>query len=772
MRERILFDEGWRFHIGDKKPDRPSWSLIKSGVCDQTWADKNLDDSDWRKVDLPHDFVMENDVTPPDRNRDAYRKKSAMDYLGDLHVARGSRAGGIAWYRKKFTADGSGKRVSLWFDGVYRNCEVYVNNFFVERHQSGYTGFSCDITDFLEDGKENTVAVRVDASEAEGWFYEGGGIYRHVWLVSTPPVAIARHGVFIKSEVDLAHNSAELIVETRVENKEGASREAAVGHVAVSPCGEKFVLEEKTVCVPGRDSSVIEHRMTIPNPRLWDVENPNLYTLRTTLSTGDEVTAEFGIRKIHFDADKGFFLNGKQVKIKGVCCHQDHAGLGCALPDGMQYYRIKKLKEMGCNAYRCAHNPVADELLEACDRLGMLVMNENRLLSSSRENLEQLGEMVLSSRNHPCVFLWSLGNEEVSIQFTKQGRKIARTMKEYVKKLDPTRPVTAAVCMWEAGKLGQTVEEVSRQGMLEPSVDVFGFNYFSEIWDGFHKAYPHRPLICTEDCSFSGTRDCRRTQDDICHMSAMDARKGSYLAGEKEWIAAADREYIAGTFIWTGFDYHGEPSPYGWPATASQFGIMDLCGFPKETYYYYKAWWSPEDVLYLCSDEKHVWCMTNCEDVELLSEKGSWGVRKVEKNRVQIWENAGSQKEIRAIGRRNGKTLYYELRRGGRAEAIRAEAEYMYREKNGSKTVVICAELVDQNGFLAEDADDRVTVSYPEQVTLLGTGNGDPSSHENVKCSCRRAFHGRLQIILAVSGDAVVWLEAPNMEKVPIDIKM
>lgn len=643
---------------------------------------------------------------------------------------------------------------------MFRDSEVYVNEFLVGKHMSGYSGIHYDITDFLHDEKDecdNIIAVRVDSRTPEGWFYEGGGIYRHVWLITTPLVAVDYCGVFVKSKVDLLSNQAELTIDTKVANHSDAEAYTEVSHKIIDPDGVEYNLNERPINLICNESKTISHVLTIKEPLLWDIDTPYLYKLQTFLSGTDMVETEFGIREMHFDKDKGFFLNGKNVKLKGVCCHQDHAGVGTALPDGMQYYRIQKLKEMGCNAYRSAHNPATDEILQACDRLGMLVMNENRLLSSSTENLSQLEEMILSTRNHPSIFMWSLGNEEVNIQFTKQGSKIAKTMRNFVRRLDDTRPVTVAVCMWEAGRLGQTVEPALKQGALSPDVDVFGFNYFSEIWDSFHEAYPDLPLICTEDCSFSSTRGCRVTADDNCHMSITDKNKSCYRAGEKEWKAAAEREYIAGTFIWTGFDYHGEPSPYSWPAVASQFGIMDLCGFPKDTYYYYKAWWSKEEVLHLCADGSTVWCLTNCEKVELFVKNICLGIREIEQNGVSIWENIKETSGIVVIGYRNGKeSISYELNGFAQPKEIMAVIDYMYQEKDGSKTVVINVYIVDGNRHIIENADDLVTFTYSESITLLGTGNGNPSSHENAKLSCRKAFNGRLQVILSLVEEPLI----------------
>ena len=771
MREIISFDKDWKFCLGDIQAERAVWGFLKSGTHNQKGAGKAQDDTRWEQVNLPHDFMIGGYTTYSKEKWGTGNSIPAMDYIGNLHIARGSYDGNIAWYRKRFKVNSVGKRVYIKFDGIFRDSEIYINEFLVGRHLSGYTGVIYDITDFLHDNDENIIAVRVDSRTPEGWFYEGGGIYRHVWLITTPLVSVDHHGVFVKSKVDLQQNLAELTIETKVKNNSDSKAEAVVSHKIIDPKGVEFQLDEISVNIACNDSNELVQAFTIKEPILWDIDSPNLYTLHTYLSSGDRVVTEFGIRDIYFNKDKGFFLNGRNVKIKGVCCHQDHAGLGAALPDGMQYYRIQKLKEMGCNAYRSAHNPATDEIIRACDRLGMLVMDENRLLSSSPEDLSQLEEMVLSARNHPSIFIWSLGNEEVNIHFTDQGRKIANTMRNHVRRLDGTRPVTLAVCMWEAGRLGHTVDDPAKQGIIAPSIDVFGFNYFSEIWDTFHEAYPEIPLIITEDCSFSSTRGCRVTENDKCHLSITDKNIGSYRAGEKEWKAAVTREYIAGTFIWTGFDYHGEPSPYSWPAVASQFGIMDLCGFPKDAYYYYKAWWSKEDVLHLCSDGKVVWCLTNCGKVELFAGNVSLGMREVEKNGLIIWEDMQDTCDLTAIGYKDEKeAMRYVLSGFGHPAQIMADIDYTYQEKDGRKTVVVNILIEDESNHIVENADNTVSFSYPDNVTLLGTGNGNPSSHENAKLNYRRAFNGRLQAIFSVKGEAALNIDAQNLNNVQLQL--
>lgn len=769
-REKVLFDKGWKFRLGDILPEGEYWGFEKSGSHNQTGAKRLLEDSGWRNVNLPHDYVMEGTPVPSQDRWAPDNVIPLMESVGNLHTTRGSREGRIAWYRKHFPAmDTEGKRVYLRFDGIYRDSEIYVNEFFVGRHLSGYTGVTYDITDFLYGEKENLVAVRVDARKAEGWFYEGGGIYRHAWLVSTPVVAVDTHGIFVRSKVDLAKKRAEIMVQTTIRNSGQSSAEVEVKQSVTDPegkpCADGGACAKGglRVAVAAGATVTVEQKLEVEDVLLWDIDTPKLYSLSTALSSGDTVDTSFGIREIRFDKQKGFFLNGRNVKLKGVCCHQDHAGLGTALPDGIQEYRIRKLKEMGCNAYRSAHNPATEELLQVCDRLGMLVMNENRLLSSSSEDMAQLEELVLSARNHPCIFLWSLGNEEGKIHFTDQGRKIAATMRTLVNRLDGTRPTTVAVCMWDADSNYRGIDNPEVTGILTRSIDVFGFNYFTELWDRFCERYPGIPYVSTEHTSIPCTRGCRKTENEKCHLSMTDPRAMSHGEGEAAWKAVRDRDHVSGIFLWTGFDYHGEPSPYGWPAVSSQFGIFDLCGYPKDCFYYYQACWTDQPVLHLCGDGKVLWCITNCDEVELFCDRKAAGRYSIEKDSILILNDLGSG-SVTAVGYRKGtEAARAKLLAYGAPWQLSVEAEAVFPEKDGTKTLVLSVSVLDRGGNLAENADPLVTLTYPKNFVLLGTGNGNPSSHENVKLNYRRAFNGRMQAIFSVTGSGTVTTQAPGL---------
>ncbi|HEV2968525.1 MAG TPA: glycoside hydrolase family 2 TIM barrel-domain containing protein, partial [Pirellulales bacterium] len=557
------------------------------GLVDQTRpADSPInpsyDDSSWQRVDVPHDYIVEG----------TFSEQANKDH-GFLPVEPG-------WYRKTIAipATAKGRRLWLEFDGVYRNSRMWLNGKYLGNHPSGYGSFRYDVTDAALQGKDNLLTVRVDPRGFEGWWYEGGGIYRHVRLVSVEPVHIPPWGVFVSSTVkdvgDGVQADAAVTVATTLVNESGDTAKVTLRSEILDAEGKVVASAENPEQLPTDRKPETRHKLPVAKANLWSLGKPYLYSLRSTLSkdgkVADQVTTPFGIRTIRFDADKGFFLNGKPVKLKGTCNHQDFAGVGIAVPDSILEWRIQKLKEMGSNAYRCSHNPVAAELLDACDRLGMLVMDETRHLgdtysgksppSTPYSNLSDLSEMVLRDRNHPSIIMWSICNEE-GIQGSAAGAKIAKAMKDRVNSLDGTRPVSAAMNGGHGGSGLTTV------------LDLEGYNYSPRDYAGFHKKYPQKPMYGSETASAVSTRGIYANDKAKGYVSAYDVNAPPWaLPAEKAWRPIAENDYMAGCFVWTGFDYRGEPTPYGWPCINSHFGIMDMCGFPKDSYYYYQAWWS------------------------------------------------------------------------------------------------------------------------------------------------------------------------------------
>ncbi len=726
----------------------------------------SCDEPSWRRVDVPHDFIVEGTF---DRKADAGHSS--------LPVEPG-------WYRKTIAipAGAEGRRLWLEFDGVYRASRMWLNGKALGVHQSGYTPFRYDITGAARIGKDNLLAVRVDPSRWEGWWYDGGGIYRHARLLSLDPVHIAPWGVFVTSQVadpgDGALADAVVTAATRLADEGTAAAGATLasevidsdGRVVAGATVEQDVLAGGTV--------EVTQRLSIQGAHLWSPESPALYTLRSTLRVRDRVVdrieTPFGIRTIRFDAEKGFFLNGKPVKLKGTCNHQDFAGVGIAIPDRIHKFRIEKLKEMGSNAYRCSHHPHSPAALDACDRLGMLVMDENRKLGDSKEVLSQVEGMVLRDRNHPCVVIWSLCNEEGE-QGSEKGAAEGRAMMEVIRRLDPTRPVTAAM----NGGYGAGLTGV---------VDVLGFNYHIGDYDRIHEKFPELPLIATETASAVGTRGIYALEKfsngsgsfagdrERGYVAAYDINAPNWAnTAEAAWCAVAGRPFMAGCFAWTGFDYKGEPTPYGWPCVNSHFGIMDICGFPKDGYWYYRSWWSGEPVLHIFphwnwpgreGQEIEVWCYSNCRRVELSLNGDSLGAQEVQPNGHLVWKVKYRPGALTARGESGGTELTARVETTGPPAAIELSPDRKVLAAGRGDVALVTARIVDEKGRTVPVGDGEVAFAVKGPGKVLGVGNGDPSSHEADRAARRRAFGGLCLAIVEAgdeAGEIEITAESPGL---------
>ena len=563
--------------------------------------------------------------------------------------------------RLSIPASDLGRRISVDFDGVFRDSQVWVNGFYLGREASGYSSFSYDISDYLNYGGTNVIAVRVDATLEEGWFYEGAGIYRHVWLTKTAPLHVARWGTFVTTEVK--KNSADVTARVTVNNDQPTNAAFEIRQVILDADG-KTVATGKLKSFPSRPASRgnFPPCSGVPHPKLWSCETPYLHKLVTTICQGEKIVdhyeTTFGIRTLRWDANEGFFMNGQRVQLKGTCDHQDHAGVGAAMPDGVNEFRVEQLKKMGSNAIRTSHNAPTPELLDACDRLGMLVMDENRAYGINPQQLDGLKRLMLRDRNHPCVIIWSIGNEEWSIEGADKGTRITQTMQTFAQRLDPTRRFTVAISGgWGAGS--------------SVSIDVMGFNYYSHgNTDQYHRQFPNKPSVATEDGSTFSTRGIYVQDREHQHLTAFDVNKADWsLLAEESWPYYAARPFVAGQFQWTGFDYRGEETPFGWPAISSQFGILETCGFPKDNFYYYQAWWSDHPVLHLLphwnwpgkeGQEMDVWAHSNCEEVELFLNGVSLGRKKMPKNSHLEWKVKYAPGALLARGYNGGKEILTE----------------------------------------------------------------------------------------------------------------
>ncbi len=749
-RERLLFDLGWRFHLGNTDDETRDFNF---GTNEHTFFKTNLvspvayaqfNDRGWRLLDLPHDWAVE---LPFHNDPKLYQH-------GCKPLGRKYPETSVGWYRRVFEipAADRGKRIALEFDGVFRDAMVLLNGCYLGRNLSGYAPFRFDITDFVYYGRPSALAVRVDASLNEGWFYEGAGIYRHVWLTKTSPVHTAPDGTYVRTAV--RRGAAELTLSTEVENDADAAATCRV-HSRILDAAGQVVAQAAPAALALQPWSRRQAKQSVPLPRpeLWSVERPYLYRLETAIESGgaivDRYETVFGVRTLRFDARRGFFLNGKPVKLQGTCNHQDHAGVGSALPDRVQYFRIERLKAMGANAYRTSHNPPTPALLDACDRLGMVVMDETRMMSSSPEGLSQLERLVRRDRNRPSVILWSLGNEE-PIQGTPLGARVVAAMKRLVRRLDPSRPTTAAM----NGGWGHGISAV---------LDIQGFNYNLPHIDEFHRKFPRQPSLGSETASTVSTRGIYANDPARGYVSAYDVNRPPWAERAESWWSFYDaRRFLAGGFAWTGFDYRGEPTPYGWPCINSHFGILDTCGFAKDNFYYYRAWWQAEPVLHLfphwnwSGGPIQVWAYSNLDAVELLLNGRSLGRQTVQRDAHLQWTVNYEPGAIEARGYRGGKLVLTARRETAGAPARLALLPDRPRlAADGQDVAMVTVEVRDAQGRSAPTADTPIVFAVEGPGRLIGVGNGDPSSHEADKGNSRRAFNGLCQaIVQTVRGQA------------------
>jgi beta-galactosidase len=755
-RERLLLDFGWRFHFGHAVNAARDFDFGngRSRAFQKTGnflpvAALAFDDSDWKTLNLPHDWV----IGLPFKNDPALSSK------GFYPIGRSYPENSVGWYRRIFEIPKTdkGKRISIEFDGVYREALVALNGFYIGQHRGGYDPFSFDVTDFIVPGEPNVLLVRVDATQSDGWFYEGAGIYRHAWLVKTAPVHVKQWGTFVRSTTQAG--SAAVKIRTEVANDANQQQNVRVISTILDPAGKSVAMATSTIVgVSDNEQHIFDQQVSFANPALWSLEERSLYTLLTKIEADgvivDGYETRFGIRSLRFDANQGFFLNGKPVKIKGTCNHQDHAGLGVALPDAAQAFRVRTLQQMGCNAYRSAHNPPAPELLDACDEMGMLFLDETRMMSSNSEGLEQFGHLVRRDRNHPSVFMWNMGNEEHEAT-TETGLNILTSMKKVAMEQDGSRTVTVAPppLGFDLGHGGLVVS------------DVVGYNYADPQIEAYHKANPKLPVMGTENVSAVATRG----------IYTMDAEKGfvgSYdpytttgrASAEGWWRFVNARPWMPGGFVWTGFDYRGEPSPYQWPNTGSQYGVLDTCGFPKDTYFYYQAWWTAKPVLHIFphwnwpgleGKQIAVWVHTNMDRVELLQDGKSLGTRDVAKDSHVAWNVTYQPGTLEARGFKGGQQVMIARRETvGKAAKLAIKVDRPSIASNGEDLAFCAVEVQDAQGRVLPITDQEVTFTVTGSGKLIGVGNGDPTSQESDIGSARRAFSGLCMGIVQASKHA------------------
>lgn len=756
-------------------------------------ATESFKDDQWRTVQLPHDYVVEGAFDP---------KASGGPGHGSLPTPK-------AWYRRTFSIPADGKGKSLWvdFDGIFSDSTIWFNGQYLGGQRSGYIGRRFDLGKLAHYGGDNTLAIHVDPSKQEGWWYEGGGIYRHVWLNIADPLHIEPWSTFVKSTVQGIERpdstpSADLDVQTMAVNDSDSRQYCLVEIQVVDPEGKTVAkVSSKKETVKARTKAQFNLKAHVSLAQLWSLETPNLYhlvaTLRHNEKSVDVETTPFGIRTIRFDPNLGFFLNGKPVKIKGTCNHQDFAGIGIALPDSHHEWRIRKLQAAGSNAYRTSHNAVAPEMLDACDRLGMLVFNETRhfgdtynaksTLNTPATDLSDLADMVRRDRNHPSVILWSIANEENAVERTPDGARIAQAMKSRIEALDGTRPVTAAITEHFAGSPG-----------IAGIVDVEGLNYGPAAnYDRLHREHPLRPLIASETTSALATRGIytmnlfkhpdRKTEflgdDALGYINGYGlAPDGHTAAGA--WKPVAERSFVAGAFVWTGFDYRGEPHPFGWPVINAHFGFMDTCGFPKDDYYYYLAWWGEKPVVHIAphwnwlpgKGAVKVLCHGNTERVELFLNGRSLGSKPMPRYEHLEWQVPYEPGVLEARGF-NGTQLAAsdKVETTGPAAALRVTAARKELLADGEDQSPVEVTVRDSAGRVVPTADNEITFAVTGSAVVAGVGNGDPSSHEPDKASKRRAFNGHCMVIVQASrtaGEIALTAESPGLKSAAMTLKV
>lgn len=796
-RETLLMNFGWKFHKGALQVN--DWyNGTKSGRYGIEPLDKSAqsqgigmtyDDSSWRTLDLPHDFTVE-----------AFASEKG-------NMGHGYFPAEVGWYRRHFTipASDKGRRISVEFEGAFQTTTVYCNNFIVGVNRSGYGPFQFDITDFIQYGGENVLSVCVDGTMPEGWWYEGGGIYRDVHLVKTAPVHIPWGGVQVQSWfktdpddgssflADAPEGPAKLRVRTAVTNKGSVRREVLVRVKVLDPAGNQVAEGRQPIRVGpwGEVPAVIETQ--IAQPCLWSLETPQLYTAKVELETDgavvDCLNESFGVRTVRFDPQQGFFLNGKSVKIKGAANHQDHAGIGIALPDAVVEYRLKRLKEFGFNAYRTAHHP-GGPVTRVADRVGMLVLAENRKFSTGEQGLKDLRSLVLSCRNSPSVVAWNIGNEELAFQGTALGGQVAGSIRDCIRSMDATRPVT----------MGQN-EDHEKPGSAATALDVVGFNYTCNYEPSLLKKvfelYKNKPLLETEMANTytsRGVYENQELQGRLLSYEKPNFNVGTFTMTEVKRLL--ERPFMCGGFIWTGFDYRGEPAPFypdRWAyhkkpgkvpwLVSCHFGVFDLCGFPKDAAYYYQSAYAAEPMVHLFphwnwkgkeGQPIEVWVYSNCEELDLIVNGKSQGRKPMPKLGYLSWTVPFEPGAIEALGYKNGSLLARDKQETtGEPVAVVLTPDRPTLKADHEDVGLVTMQVVDAQGRPVPTASNTIRFRLEGPARLLGSGNGDAATREPDKVPVRSLWVGLAQVLVQTldhPGTATLIAESDGLRPAKLDL--
>ena len=750
-RQTESFNQNWSFNLGDT-PEA---------------SEKDFKDADWRKLDLPHDWSIE----------------GTFDEKHPATAGGGALPGGIGWYRKTFTLEESQKDKIhyIQFDGIYMNSEVWINGHYLGKRPFGYISFQYELTPYLHYGEEeNVIAVRVDNSkQPNSRWYSGSGIYRNVRFVTTQPTHVSQWGTYITSTKQ--NNDSYLIsIQTDITNKQADQVEGEL--VTTIYEGDRELKEVKLpMTVPAENRALFEQEIALASPRLWNLNDPFLYRAVTRIivdgAVKDEYVTRFGVRDFEFDITDGFILNGKPVKIKGVCNHHDLGSLGAAVNRRALERQLEILRGMGVNAIRTAHNPPAPELLELCDEMGFIVMDEAFDIWSQKKSeydyaihweewhARDLTDFIKRDRNHPSVFVWSIGNEIID-QWDSTGAKIAVELAEIVRSLDATRPVTAAMNPPNEGN------SIAMSGTL----DLIGYNYYHQMYENHPEQFPDKPFIATETTSALATRGYYDKDSDTLKrwpirwdilfeggnpgntVSAYDQVSTPWGSTHEEtWRVIKKHDFLSGMFIWTGFDYLGEPTPYTWPSRSSYFGVVDLAGFPKDVYYMYKSEWTDDPVLHIFPhwtwedrDSVDVWAYFNSDEVELFLNGKSLGSRQKKGEELHVmWRVGYEPGTLKAVSRTDGmEVVTREVKTAGAASKLHLKADRSQIAADGSDLSFITVQVHDDVGTVVPHADHLITFRIEGPGQIIAVDNGNPVSHEPFKATYRKAFKGLALVVI------------------------
>lgn len=773
IRQVTDFDNNWKFYYGDTTD------------LSNDYKNANFNDASWRTLNLPHDWSIEH----------PFKKDNPAGTGG------GALPGGIGWYRKTFTvpASSQNKNIYIDFDGIYRNSEVWINDHYLGFRPSGFISFRYDLTPYIKYNGKNIIAVKVDNSkQPNSRWYSGSGIYRNVWLVTTNKTHIDHWGTYITTP-KVAQHSADIVINTKINNGENNH---SVKTTIYDAAGK--IVATKTGSISTNNTNDISQTISLTHPHLWSLDDPYLYKAVTQLQVSgkviDDYETPFGIRYFQFDSEKGFSLNGKHIKINGVCNHHDLGALGAAINTRALERQLEILKAMGCNAIRTSHNPPAPELLDLCDKMGFIVMDEAFDMWKAQKtkydyhlywdewHKKDLQDQVLRDRNHPSVMIWSIGNE-IPEQWSPKdsaGAKIARELAAIVHSLDTTRPITAA----------NNHPDKNNSIIQSGALDLIGYNYHQQLYPKFPETFPGQKFIATETVSALETRGHYDMPSDsirrwpkrwdipfnegnpnftVSSYDNVSAPWGS--THEETWKVIKKYDFLSGQFIWTGFDYIGEPTPYPWPARSSYFGIIDLAGFPKEVYYMYQSEWINKPVLHIFphwnwtpGQTIDIWAYyNNADEVELFLNGKSLGVKKKQGDDLHVmWRTTFTPGTIKAVSRKNGKVvLTKEIHTAGQPAKMQLTADRKNIKANGKDLSFITVKVTDADGNMVPHADNLIKFSISGPGFIAGTDNGNQTSMESFKASEHSAFNGLCLAIIQSNGKSGAITVAATAEGLP-----